>query len=71
MAEGSTIINLIDYSGLRAKGITFSKTHLWRLVKAAKFPKPVKLGEGRNAWVESEIDRYIAQKVADRDAVSA
>jgi len=59
---------LIPYRALKAKGITYSKPHLWRLEKAGKFPKRVPLGPGRYAYVESEIDAYIAALIAARDA---
>jgi prophage regulatory protein len=37
-------------------------------VKSGKFPKPVLLGDGRaQGWLESEIDEWIAQRVAQRD----
>ena len=51
------------------KGINYSKVHLHRLVKAGKFPKPVKIGfeRGRIAYVESEIDDWIAARIAERD----
>jgi prophage regulatory protein len=49
------------------KGIRFSRVHTHRLVKAGRFPVPVKLGS-RNAWVESEIDEYLKGCVAERDA---
>jgi prophage regulatory protein len=60
---------LLDYDGLRAKGITFSREHLWRLVRAGRFPAPVKLSGdplGRNAWDEAEIDQHIADRKAER-----
>jgi len=61
-------MRLLDYEGLRAKGFGYSRAHLWRLVKAGRFPKPVKLGLGsRNAWVEQEIDSFIESKIAERD----
>ena len=61
-------MRLIDYDGLKAKGINYSRVHLWRLVKAGRFPKPVKLGDGgRNAWVEEEIEELIAARMAERD----
>ena len=53
------------------KGIKFSPCHLHRLVKAGKFPKPIKIGSskrGRNAFVEKEIDDWIARKCAERAA---
>ena len=61
-------MRLLDDEGLRAKGFGYSRAHLWRLVKAGRFPKPVKLGLGsRNAWVEQEIDSFIESKIAERD----
>jgi prophage regulatory protein len=62
---------LIPYEALKAKCITYSKPHLWRLEKANKFPKRVPIGAGRYGYVEEEIDAYIAQKIAERDARSA
>lgn len=32
------------------------------------FPKPVMLSERRVAWIESEIDAWIAERIASRDA---
>jgi prophage regulatory protein len=64
-------MRLLDAEGLRAKGINYSPAHRWRLIKAGKFPQPVKLGLGRNAWVDEEVDRYIEGLVAARDAESA
>ena len=57
---------LLDYDGLEAKGIKFSDTHIWRLIRADRFPKPIKIGN-RNHWVEIEIDQYIADKLVQRD----
>ena len=62
-------MRLLDYEGLRVKGFSYTRTHIWRLVKAGRFPKPVKLGDGaRNAWVEEEIDALIAERMAARDS---
>jgi prophage regulatory protein len=57
---------LVEYDGLRARGIPQGPVQLWRLWKAGKFPRPVKVGS-RNAWVESEIDVWIAERIAARD----
>ena len=59
-------IVLIDEAGLRARGIKYSRVHRWRLVKAGRFPVPVKLSERRHAYVESEIDEWLARKLAAR-----
>jgi prophage regulatory protein len=62
---------LIPYESLKAKCIGYSKPHLWRLEKANKFPKRVPIGAGRYGYIESEIDDFVAQKIAERDARSA
>lgn len=50
------------------KGIPYSRPHLHRLIKAGQFPRPIKLGLNRNAWIEEEIDAYIEGRIAARDA---
>ncbi len=65
-------MKLLGYGDLKTqKGITYSDTQLWRLVKDGLFPKPIKIGGGRNAWLESEVDGYIKARIADRDQVVA
>ncbi|MFZ2159336.1 MAG: AlpA family phage regulatory protein [Bradyrhizobium sp.] len=62
--------NLIPYTALKAKGIPYSKPHLWRLEKAGKFPKRVPIGESRYAYVEEEIDAYVAGLITARDTAT-
>jgi predicted DNA-binding transcriptional regulator AlpA len=64
-------MKLLDYAGLKAKGIGYSKPQLWRLIKAKEFPAPIKIGAARNAFVESEIDAWIESRIRIRDAVAA
>jgi prophage regulatory protein len=59
-------MKLLDLDGLDAKGIRFSDTHIWRLIRAGGFPKPVKIGN-RLHWLEEEIDEYVAAKLLERD----
>ena len=59
-------MKLLDFDGLKEKGIKFSDKHLRRLVRAGKFPKPIKVG-CRDHWAEPEVDEYIAAKLAQRD----
>ena len=61
------MLRLLDREGLRAKGIPFSRPHLHRLISAGKFPRPVKIGSGTNAWVEAEIDAYLESRITERD----
>lgn len=55
---------------LKAKGIPQGPVQIWRLVRAGKFPKPVKIG-ARNGWPEHEIDAWLAERIAVRDAEAA
>lgn len=32
------------------------------------FPRPVKIGTRASAWVESEVDEWIAKRIAERDS---
>jgi prophage regulatory protein len=59
---------LLDRNDLRARGIKYSRPHLDRLMKAGKFPRHIKLGENRNAWLAHEIDAWIDSRIAERDA---
>ena len=61
---------LLDSDDLWACGIRFSRQHLYRLIKAGKFPRPIKLGSGgRNAWLASELNSWIAARIGERDAI--
>lgn len=62
---------LLSHGDLRKVGIHFSKSQLWRLTKVGKFPKPVQVGLRRVAWVKSEIDEWISERVAGRDRSAA
>jgi prophage regulatory protein len=59
---------LITYRDLKAKGIPYSKPHIWRLERAGKFPKRVPIGPARYAYLEAEIDDHVAALITARDA---
>lgn len=40
----------------------FSKSTLWRWVKAGLFPAPVRLSVGITAWRAEDIHRWIAER---------
>jgi predicted DNA-binding transcriptional regulator AlpA len=60
-------VKLLDKAGLKAKGIAWNQSTLWRKVTLGEFPKPVVVGN-RNHWIESEVDAYIQGLIAKRDA---
>ena len=64
-------IKVLGDAGLRAKGITYSRQHRDRLIKAGKFPPPIALGDNRVGWIESEIEDWLLECIAARDAALA
>jgi prophage regulatory protein len=56
-------------SALKAeKGIAYSRPHLYRMIAAGSFPKPVHLSPNRIGFVEAELDEWLRSKIAERDA---
>jgi prophage regulatory protein len=56
--------------------VPLSRTQRWRLEKSGQFPTRIKLGNpvspgGRVAWSESEIEQWIAERMAARKSPSA
>jgi prophage regulatory protein len=45
-----------------------SKSSLYALAQQGRFPAPVKLGERSSGWVESEVDAWIARRLAARES---
>jgi predicted DNA-binding transcriptional regulator AlpA len=62
-------MRFIDHAGLKTKGITYSKAHLWRLINAGKFPVPVKGLGAADVWDGAKIDAYIENRI--RESASA
>lgn len=51
---------------------TLSRTTLWHKVTRGEFPKPIGLGNGvRKAFLASEVESWIADRVAERDREAA
>jgi prophage regulatory protein len=53
-----------------------SSTSRWRLERQGKFPKRFKVGDpdaqnGRVGWSRSEIEKWLADRMAAREAVPA
>jgi len=49
-------------------GIPYSLQHIARLESAGSFPRRVKLGQCRVAYVEEEIISWIEQRLSQRDS---
>lgn len=49
--------------------ITLSKTEVYRRIKAGTFPKQVRLGPSRVAFIEVEVNQWIEARSAERRQV--
>jgi len=60
---------------LRLREVTrrtaLSRSAVYRAIAAGTFPAPVKLGERASAWNAAEVDRWITDRIAARDAKAA
>ena len=52
-------------------GVPYSFAHIARLEAAGQFPKRVRLGACRVAWLAEEVQGWIDERVATRDMASS
>lgn len=52
---------VLDRTGLSA-------STCYELMAAGKFPKPVKIADRCVAWPATEVDAWIAERIAEREA---
>jgi predicted DNA-binding transcriptional regulator AlpA len=58
---------LMGFPDLQLMGVPYSKPHIWRLVKAGRFPKPLKFGAGQNCrclFRRTDIQEWIERAAA-------
>ena len=60
-------MQLIDKKEL-VKLVKYSPQHIARLEKAGQFPKRLQLGQNRVAWMMSEVEEWIEDRIKKRDA---
>ena len=48
-----------------------SRSEIYRRIALKAFPAPVKLGARASAWNAVEVDAWIAERIAERDAKAA
>jgi prophage regulatory protein len=44
------------------------KSAIYADISAGRFPRPVPVGAHRRAWISTEIEQWIAERIAERDA---
>ena len=47
------------------------RSELYRRIAAGNFPAPIKIGERASAWNAAEVDGWITERIAARDAKAA
>jgi prophage regulatory protein len=62
-------VMLIDKKRLRAM-VLYSPQHIQRLEDAGRFPRRVRLGQGRVGWVETEVLEWLNERIRARDQTS-
>ena len=65
-ADHGTPPVLIDFKQTSAK-VCMGRSRIYALIDEGNFPRPVKIGSS-SRWIVSEIDAYIAQLTATRNA---
>ncbi len=48
-----------------------SRSSIYALVKAGTFPAPIRLGSKSVAWVEQDVERWQAARIADSRTAAA
>jgi prophage regulatory protein len=48
-------------------GIPYSPQHIARLEAAGQFPKRIRLGQNRVAWLLSEVEEWLDVRIAKRE----
>ena len=59
-------MRLLAWKQVRER-VVYSRQHWDRLIAAGRAPKAVPLGPHRVAWLEEEIDAWVAERVTQRD----
>jgi predicted DNA-binding transcriptional regulator AlpA len=60
---------VVNFRGIKALGIPYSRAHIWRLMRCGEFPLCFKLGSYRNSppvWYVSEVFEWLEAKANSR-----
>lgn len=48
--------------------VGLGRSRIYDLIAVGRFPEPVKLSDRAVAWLSTEVDLWIQQRIAERDA---
>jgi hypothetical protein len=57
---------LLSYDDLKERGYINNRMTLMRRIARGEFPAPIKLSARNLAWLQTELDSWLAALVADR-----
>lgn len=60
---------VVNWKGIKALGIPYGRTHIWRKMNAGEFPRSFKLGSHRNSppvWWLSEVIQWLEDRSKTR-----
>ena len=66
MDSNTTVEKLLMLSQVRDI-VPYSASHIWRLERSGDFPRRVRLGGNRVAWLQSEVNSWVESKLASRN----
>ncbi|CAM8755257.1 Prophage CP4-57 regulatory protein (AlpA) [Burkholderia pseudomallei] len=64
MMKALRMKDIVDKVGL-------GQSTLYRMIAAGTFPKPFELVPGRTAWLEEDIDAWLAEKAGKKPAAES
>ena len=56
--------NILKLPAVKEK-TTLGRSSIYALAADGKFPKPIKLGARASGWLESEVNQWIADRIAE------
>ena len=65
MGNKTTAEKLLMLSQVR-EIVPYSASHIWRLERLGQFPRRIRLGGNRVAWLQSEVNSWVESKLAAR-----
>lgn len=51
--------------------VSLARSSIYKRMAAGEFPRPVDIGGGRVAWLESDIDHWINERLAEAGRAAA
>jgi prophage regulatory protein len=67
MATQQNTQRLVQFYRLPAlkEKLGISGSHIWAMVKAGTFPKPIKLSPNCTAWNSADVERWAQERIAE------